>query len=259
MEVRILRDKKEIFNYLSANPELNLYLIGDLDDFFWPYTKWYALYEGEIIRSIALFYTGSEPPALLLFFTGDPYYHISLLKTIKRLLPEEFIVHLSPELIKVFGRKNIIRNWGLHYRMILTREPEPVEDENIRRMNVSDMKEIEEFYSSSYPDNWFTARMVETGKYFGYFNDSKLVGISGIHVYSGSYSIAALGNIAVHPAFRGRKIAFRLTSVLCSDLRKDVNTIGLNVMSENLPAIRSYENAGFEKRYMYDECYVRNV
>jgi ribosomal protein S18 acetylase RimI-like enzyme len=259
MEVRISRDKKEIFDFLSADPALNLYLIGDLDDFFWPYTKWYALYDNGSIRSIALFYTGSEPAALLLFYTGEPDYHERLLKAIRPSLPEEFTVHLSEGLLKVFGRKRIIRNWGAHYRMVLVREPEAVSDANIRRLSVSDMNEIEALYKISYPDNWFTGRMVETGKYFGYFDDQKLVGISGIHVYSASYSIAALGNITVHPAHRGKKIAYRLTSALCSDLRPEINTIGLNVMSENIPAIRAYENAGFEKRYMYDECLVRNV
>jgi predicted GNAT family acetyltransferase len=101
--------------------------------------------------------------------------------------------------------------------------------------------------------------MVETGKYFGYFSEGKLVGISGIHVYSASYSIAALGNITVHPAHRGKGIAYRLTSALCCDMHPEIKTIGLNVMAENIAAIRSYEKAGFEKRYMYDECLVRNV
>jgi ribosomal protein S18 acetylase RimI-like enzyme len=259
MEVTIQRDKKEIYEFLSADPALNLYLIGDLDDFFWPYTKWFALYDEGVMRSIALFYTGSEPPALLLFFKGDRHYHESLLKAIRPSLPDEFTVHLSEGLIKVFGRKRIIRSWGVHYRMILAREPDRVTDNNIRRLGISDMEEIRELYRSSYPDNWFTSRMVETGKYFGYFDSGKLVGISGIHVYSASYRIAALGNITVHPSFRGRKIAYMLTSALCSDLRGEVTTIGLNVMSENLQAIRSYENAGFEKRYMYDECLVRNA
>ncbi|MGD0584005.1 MAG: N-acetyltransferase [Bacteroidales bacterium] len=259
MEIRISNNKNEIFSFLSGDPALNLYLIGDLDDFFWPSTTWYVLYDNGAIRSIALYYTGTIPAALLLFFTGDPHYHISLLKGIKRSLPGEFTVHLSPGLTEVFGRKNILRNYGLHYRMILTREPDPVDDSNIRRLTVDDMQQIEEFYRLSYPDNWFTGRMVETGKYFGFFSGERLVGVSGIHVYSGSYSIAALGNIAVHPDFRGRKIAYKLTSALCSDLRKNVKTIGLNVMADNHPAIKCYENAGFEKRYMYDECLVRNA
>ena len=259
MEVRISRDKKEIYDFLSSDPALNLYLIGDLDDFFWPYTKWYALYDKGSIRSIALFYTGSQPASLLLFFSGNTHYHESLLKEIRPSLPEEFIVHLSEGLIKVFGRKRIIRNWGSHYRMILAREPQIINDENIRRLTLSDMKEIGELYKISYPDNWFTGRMVETGKYFGYFSEGKLAGISGIHVYSASYSIAALGNITVHPAHRGKGIAYRLTSALCCDLHPEIKTIGLNVMAENIAAIRSYVNAGFEKRYVYDECLVRNV
>jgi ribosomal protein S18 acetylase RimI-like enzyme len=259
MEVRISRDKKEIHDFLAADPALNLYLIGDLDDFFWPYTKWYALYDNGAMKSIALFYTGSEPASLLLFYKGDPHYHVSLLKAIRASLPEEFIVHLSEGLLNVFGRKRIIRNWGTHYRMVLAREPENISDPDIRRLSMADKNEIEELYSISYPDNWFTGRMVETGKYFGYFADKKLVGISGIHVYSAAYSIAALGNITVHPAHRGKKIAYKLTSALCCDLRPEISTIGLNVMSENIPAIRAYENAGFEKMYLYDECLVRNV
>jgi ribosomal protein S18 acetylase RimI-like enzyme len=259
MEIRISNNKNEIFNFLSGDPALNLYLIGDLDDFFWPYTTWYALYDKGTIRSIALYYTGTVPAALLLFFAGDPHYHISLLRGIKRSLPGEFTVHFSQGLKELFGLENILRNFGLHYRMILAREPDNVTDDNIRRLTVGEMKKIEEFYLLSYPDNWFTGRMVETGKYFGYFSGERLVGVSGIHVYSASYGIAALGNIAVHPGFRGKKIAYKLTSVLCSDLRKNVNTIGLNVMADNLAAIKCYENAGFEKRYTYDECIVRNV
>ncbi len=259
MEVRISRDKKEIYEFLSTDPALNLYLIGDLDDFFWPYTKWYALYDRGSVQSIALFYTGSVPASLLLFFSGDPHYHELLLRKIRSSLRGEFMVHLSEGLIKVFGPEKIIRNLGSHYRMVLAGEPEAINDENIRRLTNSDMNEIGELYRASYPDNWFTGRMVETGKYFGYFMEGKLVGIAGIHVYSASYSIAALGNITVLPEHRGKRIAFRLTSALCCDLRPEIKTIGLNVMAENIPAIRSYENAGFENRYMYDECLVRNV
>ena len=259
MELRILNNKSEILGYLSADPALNLYLIGDLDDFFWPWTRWYGLYVNNSIKSIALFYTGTESPALLLFYNGDPGYHLHLLMKIKPLLPAEFTVHLSPGLLPLFGARNILKNYGLHYRMILAREPDKIEDSSIRRLTVSDMDEIEELYRVSYPDNWFTGRMVETGKYFGHFDSGRLTGVAGIHVYSASYSIAALGNIAVHPDFRGRKIAYKLTSVLCSDLRRNVTTIGLNVMADNHSAIKCYKNAGFEKRFLYDECLVRNA
>jgi predicted GNAT family acetyltransferase len=100
--------------------------------------------------------------------------------------------------------------------------------------------------------------MVETGKYFGYFMGKNLTGVSGVHVYSSEYRIAALGNIATHPDFRGRKIAYKLTSVLCNDLLKNVELIGLNVKSDNPAAIRCYENIGFRIRSSFDECFILN-
>jgi RimJ/RimL family protein N-acetyltransferase len=258
MQIRKLTSRDELLGYLSVDPALNLYLIGDLDDFFWPWTTWYGLYERDRLKSVALFYTGTDSPALLLFFTGDPHYHVHLLVKIKPLLPAEFTVHLSPGLLPLFGTRNIIKNYGLHYRMILKKEISYSPDSIIRRLSTADLALIEEFYRLAYPDNWFTARMVETGKYFGYFDDGKLVGVSGVHVWSEPYSIAALGNIAVLPAYRGKGIGSRLTSALCADLRPQISTIGLNVMASNIQAVKCYERAGFEKVFSYDECLVRN-
>ena len=257
MEVRILKDKSVIHKFLSSNPSLFLYLIGDLDDFFWPYTRWFAALENGSIKSIGLFYSG-ESPAFLLFHEGDPAYPDFLIRSVKKELPDNFYVHLSPGLVNIFGSENIVKNYGHNLRMVLVRKPEPVYDKNIRRLGLSDLEEMKKFYISSYPDNWFDSRMVETGKYFGYFINSNLAGVAGIHVYSREYRIAALGNIATHPDFRGKRIAYKLTSALCKDLGNDTDTIGLNVKSDNLPAIKCYENAGFEIRYSYDECLIRN-
>lgn len=259
MEIRKSRNKKEIYSFLSLNKGLNLYLIGDLDDFFWPHTTWYAVYVNSNIVSVALLYTGMSPATFLLFHDGDLTYPYYLIKGILPELPEEFNVHLSPGLLEKFGKENIISNYGRNYRMILSRAPDPVSDKKIRRLGKSDLGNIEEFYTLSYPGNWFDARMLETGKYFGYFDSGILAGIAGIHVYSPEYRIAALGNISTHPGFRGRKIAYKLTSMLCSDLRKDTDTIGLNVSSENTAAIKCYKNAGFEIRGSYDECFIRNI
>ena len=258
MEARIIRDKSEIYRFLSKAPDLHLYTIGDLDDFFWPDTIWHAIYDKSEIQSIALLYTGMIPHTLLLFYDKDPGCSIELIKSIRHLLPGKFNVHLSPGLIDHFGKENIIEDYGHNYRMILTRDPEPVFDHNIRQLEISDMNLITSFYKIAYPHNWFDSRMVKTGKYFGYFNEDKLIAVAGIHVYSSEYRIAALGNIATHPDFRGSKIAYKLTSALCSNLKNSVDVIGLNVNSENLPAIKCYKNIGFEIRSSYDECLVKN-
>lgn len=259
METRKIRDKKEIYNFLSGTPDLHLYTIGDLDDFFWPDTTWYALYENNEIVSIALLYSGMSPSTLLLFHEKDPTYSRVLLGSIRKFLPEKFNVHLSPGLVDMFGMENIAENYGHNYRMVLKGDPEPVNDPNIRRLKLSDIDKINELYRLAYPHNWFDSRMAKTGKYFGYFESGMLVGIAGIHVYSPEYRIAALGNIATHPDFRGRRIAYKVTSALCNDLKKTADIIGLNVKSDNNPAIKCYQNVGFEIRSSFDECLIKNV
>jgi len=96
LETRIIRDKGEIYRFLSKTPDLQIYTIGDLDDFFWPQTKWFALYDTGEIESLALLYTGMVPNTLLLFFDNDPYYPTELLKSIRKLLPDKVNVHLIP-------------------------------------------------------------------------------------------------------------------------------------------------------------------
>jgi ribosomal protein S18 acetylase RimI-like enzyme len=259
METKKIRDKKEIYNFLSKTPDLHLYTIGDLDDFFWSDTTWYALYDKNEIVSIALLYSGMSPSTLLLFHEKDLTNSRFLLGSIRKFLPEKFNVHLSPGLVDIFGMENITENYGHNYRMILKRDPEPVNDPNIRRLNLRDLNKINKLYLIAYPHNWFDSRMVRTGKYFGYFVSGVLAGIAGIHVYSPEYRIAALGNIATHPDFRGRKIAYKLTSALCNDLKMNADIIGLNVKSDNMAAIKCYQNIGFEIRSSYDECLIQNV
>jgi ribosomal protein S18 acetylase RimI-like enzyme len=257
MEVKITDNKKEIYRFLAKTPEIHLYTIGDLDDFFWPHTTWYALYDETSIQSIALLYTGMDPSTLLLFFDKDPAYSTELLKSIKPLLPARFNAHLTKGLKDLFGKENV-DDLGHDHRMILRRNPELISDSNIRRLKMSDLKNIQELYDVAYPGNWFDSRMLETGKYFGYSRGSRLTGVAGIHVYSSEYRIAALGNVATHPDFRGEKIAYKLTSVLCCDLLKSTDIIGLNVKSDNKAAIKCYENIGFSITSSFDECFIRN-
>jgi ribosomal protein S18 acetylase RimI-like enzyme len=259
MEIRKTGNKDEIYGFLSRSPDLQLYLIGDLDDFFWPYTEWYAVYDYGKIQAVALLYRGVDIPSLLLFSDGDLYFPSELIKSIKNILPERFYVHLSPGLIDTLGKEKILKDYGYSYRMILSRSPAVIHDKNIRRLGLFDLDAMKELYNLSYRDNWFDSRMLETGKYFGYFNRNKLTGIAGVHVVSTEYRIAALGNITTHPDYRGRKIGFKLTSILCSDLKNDMDIIGLNVKSDNQAAIKCYMNVGFEIRCSYNEYLVQNV
>ena len=59
-----LRDKGEIERFLRKNVYLHLYGVGDLDEFFWPYTTWFGSRTGEDLVAVALLYTGRALPTL---------------------------------------------------------------------------------------------------------------------------------------------------------------------------------------------------
>ena len=258
MELLVLHDKSMIAGFFNRNPGLHLMAIGDLDDFFFPKTCWFALTDRNVIQTTALLYVGMATPTLLLFHEGDPGYAIQLLEKIKTILPAKFNAHLSPGLFDVFGKQNLVEYYGLHYKMALKKVVDKHDDTNIRRLTEADLPVIKDFYTVSYPQNWFDSRMLETTKYFGYFINNKLVGISGIHVYSEPYGIAALGNIATHPDYRGQQIGYKVTSVLCHDLQKSIKLIGLNVKTSNEHAIKCYSKIGFEIIGTFDECCIKN-
>jgi ribosomal protein S18 acetylase RimI-like enzyme len=258
MDVHILHRKDEIHDFLRSDPELQAYCMGDLDDFFWPKTVWYGLMDKGTLLSVALLYTGSDYPTLLLFYKDEEQYPYLLLEKIRTLLPNKFYAHLNEGLVDVFGRQNVIQYYGLSYKMALRGGLQGVDDKHVSRLTESQLGQINEFYANAYPDNWFDSRMLETGKYFGYFDGEKLVGIAGIHVYSAEYKVAALGNIATHPDYRGKQIAYKLTSHLCNDLKETVDAIGLNVKADNEYAIKCYRKIGFEIIGTYEECFIKN-
>ena len=249
----MVHDKKELLPFLSQNPELFIYLYGDLDDFFWPKTIWYALKSGDQIEALALLYVGMKTPTFLLFQEGDPEPALKLLEEIQSFLPNQFYSHLSEPLQSFFNKDFRIHHPALHTKMALAQKAKPVSDINIRFLTEEDLSAIYSLYQESYPGNWFDPRMLETGKYLGYWQEDKLAGIAGIHVYSEEYQAAALGNITTHPDHRGKGIARKLTQELCFELQKTVRYIGLNVKADNAAAIKVYERIGFEKIGFYVE------
>jgi predicted GNAT family acetyltransferase len=96
--------------------------------------------------------------------------------------------------------------------------------------------------------------MLETGCYFGVRRAGALVSVAGVHVFSGQYRVAALGNITTHPDFRGQGLATLTTARLCQELlRAGIECVGLNVKADNRSAIACYERLGFARVADYGE------
>jgi RimJ/RimL family protein N-acetyltransferase len=254
MPIVCLHDKKAIERFLRENIYLHIYSIGDLDDFFWPHTIWYALKSDAAIEAAALVYLGQSLPTLLALCT-EPDSMRELLQAVEHVLPRRFYAHLSPGLEQVFRNTYEIEDHGEHHKMALRDGTTATgwDCPGVQLLSQADLDDILQLYKDSYPGNWFDPRMLATKQYFGIRTEGELVSIGGVHVYSARYRVAALGNIATRPSHKNRGYAKRVTARLCQSLSERVDHIGLNVKADNDAAISCYKKLGFEVVACYGE------
>ncbi|OGR65943.1 MAG: hypothetical protein A2X31_01205 [Elusimicrobia bacterium GWB2_63_22] len=255
-----LHDKAEIAAYLRKDAPLNIYSLGDLDDFFWEHTSWLALKSAGEIKSLALLYTGSSVPTLLaLCGAGGRARALELIAASSHLLPESFYAHLSPGLAGGLAKTCALESHGLHHKMALVDKQRALaaDASGTAALCAGDLPALLKFYAKSYPGNWFEPRMLATGMYYGVWESGKLAAAAGVHVYSRKYKAAALGNITVRPDLRGRGLGKKVTARVCRELLKRTELIGLNVAAGNASAIACYRSLGFEKTHAYEEYYAK--
>jgi ribosomal protein S18 acetylase RimI-like enzyme len=261
MDYVCLHDKREIERCLRKDVYRNIYSIGDLDDFFWPYTTWYGIKCGEGVSAIALIYAGPALPTLVAFADEGNEVAAQLLCSIRHLLPNRFYAHLSPGLARVLETTHALEAKGKHYKMALTDRThiDRIDISGVTPVDGTMLASIQALYSESYPENWFDPRMLATGQYCGIWQGDRLVSIAGVHVYSRKYKVAALGNITTHPAYRGKGYGTMVTARLCRSLFDEDIDIGLNVRGDNAAAIACYQRIGFNTVASYEEYFATAV
>jgi len=257
METCSVHDKVRIEAFLRKNVYLHIYSIGDLDDFFWHNTVWFAAKDGEGIRALAMLYTVPPVPTLHAMCEEEGPM-AELLRSISHLLPGRFHAHLSGGLAEVFGEHGNVESSTEHWKMALSDKSRlaDVDCSHVVHLAGSDLDEMLRLYEEAYPGNWFNPRMLATGQYFGIRKEDRLVSVSGVHVYSQQYKVASLGNVVTHPDYRGSGLAKSATTRLCQSLTKTVDHVGLNVKADNTAAMNLYERLGFEKVSPYHECTI---
>lgn len=250
-------DKTRLQRHFEKDRVKFCYHLGDLDDFYFKYCQWAVDYADRArIEECVLIYSGGEIPGVLAFGMSERFEN--LLKEILFLLPQNFFGHYTAEyqdiLLKMYDEKPL----GIFYRFKFDKIIKPNVKSNsfkITRLDISHEDVLKKLYQTAYPQSYFTPRMLEANKYLGYFDNDKLVGVSGVHVDSSEYSIAVLGNIAIHPEYRNRGLATVLTTSLVEELVNEGKLVCLNVRSDNKEAIAVYTKLGFVKVFEYRESF----
>jgi ribosomal protein S18 acetylase RimI-like enzyme len=257
VRIKRLQDKARIETFLRKNAELHVYSLGDLDGFFWPRTTWYGWQNDSELQDIVLLYAGTGL-ATVVGVTEQPSIMSRRMREAIPLLPQRFYAHLSPGIEDVFRETHHFDSHGPHYKMALRDASRlaNVDCAGAARLERQDQDELVRLYDESYPGNWFDPRMVQTGQYFGLRVARQLISAAGVHVYSERYRVAAVGNVATHPAQRNKGYGRLVTARLCQSLLEKVRHVGLNVKADNEAAIACYSKLGFEIIAPYGEFTV---
>ena len=251
MDIAETRDKKTLENFLRKDPYLHFYEIGDLQEKLFPNTQWFVITDKCGITAAALLYRAKEINIFYLLEDSAPDAAKELLSGIATKLPEKMYCLLSPYLVDLMAEKYSFEKAVSYDKMKLTGDI--FIGRNIKypeytyRINSNDAETVGEFLREINPGAFFNGGMLKTGKYFCIRKNASLIATAGVHLYSKEYSVAAIGNVATLPEERGKGYATSVMASLCADLWHDVRTIGLNVRSDNAPAIKIYQNLGFVK------------
>jgi ribosomal protein S18 acetylase RimI-like enzyme len=247
-----VRDRAQLRALLRDDPRLHVYELGDLDDRFWPFTRWFV--HG---TAVALLYSAADPPVLAAFGPG----RAELLGEVAAHLPARVYAHLSPGLATALAPRLRSVSHGAYLKMALadTARVRAIDAARATVLGPGDAAELVAFYKDAYPTSWFDARVLATGCCTGVREHGRLVAAAGVHVMSATERVAAIGNVAVAVDHRGRGLSTVVTAATCQRLLRDVDVVGLNVKADNAAARACYTKLGFVDVAPYEEHQLEAV
>lgn len=255
------RDRARIERFLRLDIGAHVYALADLDDFFWPSTRWFAAErDGEYQAVVLLLEKLSKPIVYAVSAANHPATR-ALLEWLRAELPASFFYNLGPGLETSFTSDRDHEPEGRFWKMQLTNPALAgrVDTSRVEMLPAGAIDELRAFYeggayaADENDERFLEPYMVENWPYACVRDDGRIVAAGGTHVLSEHYRVAAIGNLATRPEYRSRGFGRAISARLCAVLHEHADHIGLNVHADNRAAIACYLGLGFERVIPYLE------
>ncbi len=252
-----LTDKEQIRAYLTTDRDYAAYALGDLEPPYAQRCTWIATARTGAVEGLALIYTGLDPTVLFLMGT-QPALNALLLHGVG---PDKVFFNIRPEIKGLLETYYEIEHLAAMYRMRVTSftfQPMPdyraspflprLLDESHTPDMLALIQEAARHDQRDLRDVAFIPDMVPGGYYHGIYQDGQLVAMAGTHLIARETHLAAVGNVVVHPAHRGRRLGTRVSHAVTQALiDSGITLIVLNVRQDNTPAIKTYARLGYKR------------
>jgi GNAT superfamily N-acetyltransferase len=247
---------EEAYAALAGDRRWNGYSIADLAPATRPWTQ-IALGRDVTGTAACLFY--QHPAFNSLIPDGDPAGVAAILAEVASdgQLPRETYIlaqesHFAAlETVYTFphGRKAMLR---MAVDRATFRAPDTIVP--AARLGEGDLAALTTLYAN-YADTTFTPDQLAHGVFYGVREGERLVAAGGTHVVAAEYGLAAVGNIFVLPAARGRGHGAAITAAIVGTLLAGpCRDVILNVAAENAAAQTIYRRLGFVVHCPYNEA-----
>jgi ribosomal protein S18 acetylase RimI-like enzyme len=246
----LLSDRDRIRAFLETDRIYSAYAIGDLEPELFAKCVWAGAEDGAALRSLALLFGGVDPPAFFLMGDADG-------------LAAVFARTLHPGKAGITCRTAHLPAVEKYYRwesrpqemerMILRNPALPLPAAGCIRLTEADAGPLGGLLAAAHAAG-FAPDQIGRGVFYGIHRDGELVSAAGTHLVSPQSGIAAIGNVATRPDFRGRGLATAAAGAVLGELiRSGIRDVFLNVRSDNDAARRVYGKLGFAAVCPYRE------
>jgi GNAT superfamily N-acetyltransferase len=238
-----LIDPTAIQAILERDRPWAVYALGDLGPGFAEHCDWFALED--------------EPPALLLLYRRfDPpvLFAIGESERLSCLIDEVDVpvvsLHVRPDALAALTSRYRPAETRAMWRMLVEPATFRPAVAGVSELGLRDLDVILDLFADGHRRGegpaFFDPSMVEQGIFRGVWEGDGLVAIAGTHMTEPSFSVYAIGNVYTRHDRRRQGLAARVTSAVVAEaLRRNLQTVVLNVDQRNLAAARVYDRLGF--------------